>query len=124
MVALGTIGAEPSPAVGDILELSAAVHRHPDRLVHGRSWTPALDGLWRVAHRGLRHSVSDGARGARFSDCLLSRLHFIFVFGALYIHRLLRIGPVGRLAQPAAAAVPNRPLSVVDEPLPAEAPGE
>ena len=49
---------------------------------------------------------------------------FIFAFGALYIHRLLRIGPVGRLAEPAAAAVPNRPLSVVDEPLPAELPGE
>jgi cytochrome bd ubiquinol oxidase subunit I len=48
----------------------------------------------------------------------------IFVFGALYIHRLLRIGPVGRLAEPAAAAVPNRPLSVVDEPLHAETSGE
>jgi cytochrome bd ubiquinol oxidase subunit I len=49
---------------------------------------------------------------------------FIFAFGALYIHRLLRIGPVGRLAEPAAAAIPNRPLSVIDEPLPAESPGE
>jgi cytochrome bd ubiquinol oxidase subunit I len=52
--------------------------------------------------------------------CLVYTL--IFAFGALYIHRLLRIGPVGRLAEPAAAAVPNR--SVVDEPLPAESPGE
>jgi cytochrome bd ubiquinol oxidase subunit I len=42
---------------------------------------------------------------------------FIFAFGALYIHRLLRIGPVGRLAQPPAAATPNRPMSVIDEPL-------
>jgi cytochrome bd ubiquinol oxidase subunit I len=49
---------------------------------------------------------------------------FIFAFGALYIHRLLRIGPVGRLAEPAAAATPNRPLSVVDEPLSAQSPGE
>jgi cytochrome d ubiquinol oxidase subunit I len=49
---------------------------------------------------------------------------FIFVFGALYIHRLLRVGPVGHLAEPTAAAVPNRPLSVVDRPLPAETPGE
>jgi cytochrome bd ubiquinol oxidase subunit I len=54
--------------------------------------------------------------------CLVYTL--IFVFGALYIHRLLRIGPVGRLAEPAAAAVPNRPLSVVDEPLHAETSGE
>src|ERR1700740_769688 len=37
--------------------------------------------------------------------CLVYTL--IFVFGALYTHRLLRIGPVGRLAEPAAAAVPN-----------------
>jgi cytochrome bd ubiquinol oxidase subunit I len=49
---------------------------------------------------------------------------FIFAFGAHYIHRLLRIGPIGRLAEPAAAAVPNRPLSVIDEPLSARTPGE
>jgi cytochrome d ubiquinol oxidase subunit I len=40
---------------------------------------------------------------------------FIFSFGALYIHRLLRVGPVGALVQPPAAAIPNRPMSVVDE---------
>jgi cytochrome bd ubiquinol oxidase subunit I len=49
---------------------------------------------------------------------------FIFAFGTHYIHRLLRIGPIGRLAEPAAAAVPNRPLSVIDEPLSARTPGE
>ena len=47
--------------------------------------------------------------------CLVYAL--IFVFGALYIHHLLRIGPVGRLAEPPAHAIPNRPLSVVDEPV-------
>jgi cytochrome bd ubiquinol oxidase subunit I len=40
---------------------------------------------------------------------------FIFSFGTLYIYRLLRAGPVGSLAQPPAAAIPNRPMSVVDE---------
>ena len=40
---------------------------------------------------------------------------FIFSFGTLYIYRLLRAGPVGSLAQPPAAATPNRPMSVVDE---------
>ena len=40
---------------------------------------------------------------------------FIFAFGTLYIHRLLRAGPVGRLVLPPAAAIPNRPMSVVDE---------
>jgi cytochrome d ubiquinol oxidase subunit I len=42
---------------------------------------------------------------------------FIFAFGVFYINRLLRIGPVGRLVQPPTAAIPNRPMSVVDEPL-------
>ena len=40
---------------------------------------------------------------------------FIFSFGTLYIYRLLRVGPVGSLVQPPAAAIPNRPMSVVDE---------
>jgi len=40
---------------------------------------------------------------------------FIFVFGTYYIHRLLRTGPEGRLVLPSATAIPNRPMSVVDE---------
>jgi cytochrome d ubiquinol oxidase subunit I len=40
---------------------------------------------------------------------------FIFVFGTYYIHRLLRAGPEGRLVLPAAAAIPNRPMSVAAE---------
>ena len=40
---------------------------------------------------------------------------FIFAFGTYYIHRLLRAGPEGHLVLPPAAAVPNRPMSVVDE---------
>ncbi|HUC10856.1 MAG TPA: cytochrome ubiquinol oxidase subunit I [Stellaceae bacterium] len=40
---------------------------------------------------------------------------FIFAFGIYYIYRLLRAGPEGHLAQPPAAAVPNRPMSVVDD---------
>jgi cytochrome bd ubiquinol oxidase subunit I len=44
---------------------------------------------------------------------------FIFAFGTFYIYRLLRAGPAGRLALPPAAAIPNRPMSVVDEhPMP------
>jgi cytochrome bd ubiquinol oxidase subunit I len=42
---------------------------------------------------------------------------FIFAFGVFYIHQLLRAGPVGLLARPPAAAIPNRPMSVVDEPV-------
>jgi cytochrome bd ubiquinol oxidase subunit I len=40
---------------------------------------------------------------------------FIFSFGTLYIYRLLRVGPVSDLVRPPTAAVPNRPMSVVDE---------
>jgi cytochrome d ubiquinol oxidase subunit I len=42
---------------------------------------------------------------------------FIFAFGVIYIHRLLRAGPAGILALPAPRAVSRRPMSVVDEPL-------
>jgi cytochrome d ubiquinol oxidase subunit I len=40
---------------------------------------------------------------------------FVFAFGTYYIYRLLRAGPEGRLVVPPAAAVPNRPMSVLDE---------
>jgi cytochrome bd ubiquinol oxidase subunit I len=40
---------------------------------------------------------------------------FIFGFGVIYIYRLLRAGPVDRLVLPPVAAIPNRPMSVIDE---------
>jgi cytochrome d ubiquinol oxidase subunit I len=40
---------------------------------------------------------------------------FIFAFGTYYIHRLLRAGPEGLLVLPPVGAIPNRPMSVVDE---------
>jgi cytochrome d ubiquinol oxidase subunit I len=42
---------------------------------------------------------------------------FIFAFGTLYIYRLLRAGPAGNLVLPPVEATPNRPMSVVKEPL-------
>jgi cytochrome d ubiquinol oxidase subunit I len=42
---------------------------------------------------------------------------FIFSFGVIYTHRLLRAGPGGRLVLPPSAATPNRPLSVIDGPI-------
>ena len=39
---------------------------------------------------------------------------FIFLFGIVYIHRLLRAGPAGSLSQPPTGATPNRPMSVAD----------
>lgn len=40
---------------------------------------------------------------------------FIFTFGSLYIHRLLRLGPTAQLAAPNRNATARRPMSVVDE---------
>ena len=40
---------------------------------------------------------------------------FIFAFGIFYIYRLLRAGPVGRLVLPPASAIPDRPMSVIDQ---------
>jgi len=56
------------------------------------------------------------ARAATISLVVFCAVYvFIFSFGTLYIYRLLRAGPVGGLVRPPIAAVPNRPMSVVDE---------
>ena len=43
---------------------------------------------------------------------------FIFLFGIIYIYKLLRAGPVGPLVLPPAGAVANRPMSVLEQPAP------
>jgi cytochrome bd ubiquinol oxidase subunit I len=56
------------------------------------------------------------ARAATISLIVFCVIYaFIFSFGVFYIHRLLRAGPEERLVRAPAAAVPNRPMSVVDE---------
>ena len=56
------------------------------------------------------------ARAATISLVVFCAVYvFIFSFGTLYIYRLLRAGPVGDLVRAPVAAVPNRPMSVVDE---------
>jgi cytochrome bd ubiquinol oxidase subunit I len=58
------------------------------------------------------------ARAATISLIVFCAVYaFIFAFGVFYIYQLLHAGPVVSLAQPPAAAVPNRPMSVVDEPI-------
>jgi cytochrome d ubiquinol oxidase subunit I len=55
------------------------------------------------------------ARSATISLVVYCAIYiFIFAFGSFYIHRLLRTGPVGHLVRPPMAAIPNRPMSVVD----------
>jgi cytochrome bd ubiquinol oxidase subunit I len=55
------------------------------------------------------------ARAAAISLFVFCAVYsFIFGFGVFYIYCLLRAGPVGRLVLPPIAAIPNRPMSVVD----------
>ncbi len=56
------------------------------------------------------------ARAATISLVVFCAVYvFIFAFGTFYIYRLLEAGPVGSLVLPPTTAVPNRPMSVVDE---------
>jgi cytochrome d ubiquinol oxidase subunit I len=68
-------------------------------------------------------------RSATISLVVFCALYsFIFGFGVFYIYRLLRAGPVGHLVLPTLDAIPNRPMSVIVEPVGAAerqlAPGE
>jgi cytochrome bd ubiquinol oxidase subunit I len=57
------------------------------------------------------------ARAATISLIVFCAVYaFIFTFGVFYIHQLLRAGPAGALVRAPVAALPNRPMSVVDEP--------
>jgi cytochrome d ubiquinol oxidase subunit I len=58
------------------------------------------------------------ARTATISLVIFCAVYsLIFAFGVFYVNRLLRAGPAGRLVLPPSAAIPNRPMSVVDGPI-------
>jgi cytochrome d ubiquinol oxidase subunit I len=58
------------------------------------------------------------ARTATISLVVFGAVYtLIFTFGVYYVHQLLRTGPVGHLALPPSAAIPNRPMSVVEGPI-------
>jgi cytochrome d ubiquinol oxidase subunit I len=74
-------------------------------------WT--VYGILRTAD-AMTPSLTAGA--AAFSLIVYCLVYtFIFSFGTYYIYRLLHAGPAGRLTLPPAAAIPNRPMSVLDE---------
>jgi cytochrome bd ubiquinol oxidase subunit I len=55
------------------------------------------------------------ARQATISLVIFCSVYsFIFLFGTFYIYRLIRSGPAGKLFDPSALAVPNRPMSLAD----------
>jgi cytochrome d ubiquinol oxidase subunit I len=61
------------------------------------------------------------ARAAAVSLVVFGAIYtFIIAFGIFYIYRLLRAGPVGRLIESPSGAVPNRPMSLADQDLPAD----
>jgi cytochrome bd ubiquinol oxidase subunit I len=76
-------------------------------------WT--VYGVLRTAQAVTPFLTARAATASLVVFCAVYSL--IFAFGIVYIHRLLRAGPAGRLVLPPAAAIPNRPMSVVDEPL-------
>ncbi|HUN45650.1 MAG TPA: cytochrome ubiquinol oxidase subunit I [Stellaceae bacterium] len=76
-------------------------------------WT--VYGLLRTAQALTPTLTAAAAATSLIVFCLV--YSFIFAFGTFYIYRLLRTGPVGRLVLPPVAATPNRPLSVVNEPV-------
>jgi hypothetical protein len=111
----GTHRPQPLAAVGDLPRLPAAVHRDPDRLVHRRGRTAAVDvyGVLRTADAMTPFLT---VRGDDLARRVLRGLQLHLRVRHLYIYRLLRTGPAGTLIQPPTAAVPNRPMSVVDPP--------
>jgi cytochrome d ubiquinol oxidase subunit I len=60
------------------------------------------------------------SRMALVSLCVFCAVYaLIFVFGIVYIHKLLRAGPQGRLVAPVDSNSTRRPMSIVDGALPA-----
>jgi cytochrome bd ubiquinol oxidase subunit I len=72
----------------------------------------AVFGVLRTADAMTPFLTTRAAAVSLFVFCAV--YSFIFGFGVLYIYRLLRTGPVETLILPPIAAIPNRPMSVVD----------
>jgi cytochrome d ubiquinol oxidase subunit I len=72
----------------------------------------AIYGLLRTA-QAATPALSEHSVGTSLAVSVVT-YSFIFAFGSVYIHRLLRAGPTGRLAAPNPNATPRRPMSVAD----------
>ena len=87
--------------------------------------TAAVDGLRRAAHRRCDDAISHLCAKRQISLVVFCTVYsFIFAFGIIYIYRLLRIGPAGRLIEPPVSPVPNRPMSVRPSPRNLHRPGQ
>jgi cytochrome bd ubiquinol oxidase subunit I len=77
----------------------------------------AVYGLVRTA-QAVTPNLTAGM--ASISLCIFCAVYaLIFVFGIVYIYKLLHAGPQGRLVAPVDSAATRRPMSIVDGPLPA-----
>ena len=72
----------------------------------------AVYGLLRTA-QALTPALSAGSVEISLVVCIAT-YGLIFLFGSVYVHRLLRAGPTGRLAAPNPNAMPRRPMSIAD----------
>jgi hypothetical protein len=61
-------------ALADVPQLSAVLHCHHYRLVHGGGWASALGGVRRVANRGCHDTLPDHAAGDDLAGDLLHSL--------------------------------------------------
>jgi cytochrome d ubiquinol oxidase subunit I len=73
-------------------------------------WT--VYGVLRTAHALTPFLTTHSAAISLLVFCAVYT--FIFAFGIYYIYRLLLAGPAGSLAVPPEAAIPDRPMSVID----------
>jgi cytochrome d ubiquinol oxidase subunit I len=73
----------------------------------------AIYGLLRTA-QAATPALSEHTVGMSLALAVVT-YSFIFTFGSLYIHRLLRVGPTAQLAAPNRNATARRPISVLDE---------
>ena len=72
----GRLEQNRAAALVRVSQLPLALYRDPDGLVHRRGGSPALDRLWRAAHRGRPDAVPDDARSGDLACRLLLGLPF------------------------------------------------
>jgi cytochrome bd ubiquinol oxidase subunit I len=73
----------------------------------------AIYGLLRTA-QAATPTLSEHSVGMSLAVSVVT-YSFIFIFGSVYVHRLLRAGPVGRFTATNSIATARRPMSVVHE---------
>jgi len=104
-------GAQSPPALGDFPELSTALHRHPHRLVHGRSRPSALGGygVLRTADAMTPFLTTRAATISLVIFCAILRLH-------IRIRHVLHLSPHPHRSRWQAVRVPR--LAVPSRPMP------